>query len=201
MPVRTFLTPKWLALHLVFWGAAVGMVFLGRWQLQVSNRRHFDLQNFSYVIQWWCFAAATLWFWGRLIRDRIRPPVTIPPGSGLAVRTGTSELARYVGPADLVAPAQDDGAPPIVYRGYAMPHSAITPARSEDRYQGEYNDYLWQLSLADREKAARRTSPGPEAPPQAGSLPAQPVLEAAELRAPELPEEPKPSELPDDVDH
>ena len=154
--VRTFLTPRWIALHVIFWGAAVGMVFLGRWQLQVSNRRHFDLQNFSYVIQWWFFAAATLWFWARTIRDRVRPPATVSPGNGLAMQTGAGGLVSYVGPADLVAPDRGDGAEPVVYRGYAMPHSAITPARSDDGYHGEYNDYLWQLSLADREKAARR---------------------------------------------
>ena len=155
--VRTFLSPRWIGLHLVFWGAAVGMVFLGRWQLQVSNRRHFDLQNFSYVIQWWVFAAATLWFWGRLIRDAIRPPVAVSGGSGLAVQSGAGGVVAYVGPADLIAPDRGDGSGPLVYRGYAMPHSAITPARSEDTYQGEYNDYLWQLSLADRAKEARRS--------------------------------------------
>jgi hypothetical protein len=186
---RTFLTPRWIGLHLVFWGAAVGMVFLGRWQLQVSDRKHFDLQNFSYVIQWWFFAAATLWFWGRLIHDRIRPPVTTAPGSGLAVQTGSTGLVPYMGPADLVAPDRGDGSAPVVYRGYAMPHSAITPARSDDRYHGEYNDYLWQLSLADQEKerakAARNAPPATDGPREA-------VTEPAALEG---------SELPDDVDH
>ncbi|MCW2497068.1 hypothetical protein [Jatrophihabitans sp.] len=160
--LRTFLAPRWLGLHLLFWGAVAGMVLLGRWQLQVSDRRHFDLQNFSYVIQWWFFAAVTLWFWGRLIRDAIRPPLTTASGSGLAVQS--SGVAAYVGPADLVTSSASPDGTPVVYRGYAMPHSAVTPARSEDGYQGEYNDFLWQLALADEAKEQRRSA-GEQRPP------------------------------------
>lgn len=177
--LRTFLTPRWIGLHLLFWGAAVGMVFLGRWQLQVSNRRHFDLQNFSYVIQWWFFAAATLWFWGRTVRDRIRPPIVTTPGSGLAVQASPGGVVSYVGPADFIAPAGDGGEPPVVYRGYAMPHSAITPARSSDTYHGEYNDYLWQLSLADQAKAARRDKTVADDEPAVSAAPASVSVDAS----------------------
>ena len=50
--VWTFLRPRWLLWHVVVWASAIGMIELGQWQLRVSNDRHFDLQNYSYFIQW-----------------------------------------------------------------------------------------------------------------------------------------------------
>ena len=35
----------------------VTMVLLGRWQLTVSEHKHFGLQNFGYALQWWAFSA------------------------------------------------------------------------------------------------------------------------------------------------
>ncbi|HSP38511.1 MAG TPA: SURF1 family protein [Frankiaceae bacterium] len=32
------------------------------------------LRNLAYAVQWWLFAGAVLYFWGRLIRDDLRPP-------------------------------------------------------------------------------------------------------------------------------
>ncbi len=63
--IRTFLTPRWLLLHLLAWAMAVAMTLLGRWQLGVSNTKHFDPQNFGYALQWWAFAAFVLFFWVR----------------------------------------------------------------------------------------------------------------------------------------
>jgi DNA-binding transcriptional regulator of glucitol operon len=149
--VKRFLTPRWLALHVLVWAAAVAMVLLGRWQLDVSNAKHFDLQNFGYSLQWWAFSAFAIALWVKLIRDAIRgeqPPQHVASGE-LVVRPGSGAVSR-VGPAHLVAQPTRPGEAPVVYRGYVMPQSSATPVRSEgDELHASYNDYLWQLNLAD----------------------------------------------------
>ena len=144
------LRPRWLVLHLVLWGLAVGMLFLGRWQLHVSEGNGFAVQNVSYVVQWWVFAAFSVGFWAKLIRDARRPPPDAPSPSGeIVLRNGSSAVARS-GPTNLLR-AETDGDAPVVYRGYRLPDSAQAPHRSYgDDHHNAYNDYLWQLSLQDQ---------------------------------------------------
>ena len=49
---------RWLSLALI-----VTMVLLCRWQLDVSNSKHFNLQNFGYAFQWWAFSLFVVWMW------------------------------------------------------------------------------------------------------------------------------------------
>ncbi len=173
-----FLTPGWVVVHLLVWAAAVGMVFLGRWQLHVSDAKHFDLQNFGYAFQWWAFSIFAVVFWLRMLRDRIRGAAAQLPSTGgeLAVRGGGG-LAQ-VGPADLVARTGADGGIAVPYRGYLMPQSDTSPARSEgDRFHAAYNDYLWRLSLNDPGSQAEVPQPRPTGQPGragASGRPAQP---------------------------
>ena len=159
-PATVLLTPQWIALHLLVWVGAVAMVLLGRWQLQVSDDKHFDLQNFGYALQWWTFTAFALFLWLRAMRDARRPLGQSLGGSRLFVRPRESandgvalpgsQPASYVGLADLVVLPDDASAEPLRYHGYLMPNSETTPARSEgDAYHASYNDYLWQLGQAD----------------------------------------------------
>jgi len=155
-PVRTFLRPRWFAVHLTTVAVVVATVLLGRWQLDVSNSRHFDLQNFGYTLQYWAFAAFTIFFWYRIVRDARRPPVQPPQVNGQLVRPAgpvtSTTLSHYAGPADLAAPSADGGS--VVYRGYVTPRSATALVRSHgDRYHDAYNDYLWQLGMTDRKRA------------------------------------------------
>jgi hypothetical protein len=147
------MTPRWVAAHVLVWAAVVTMVLLGRWQLTVSDRKHFDWQNFGYALQWWAFSIFTVLFWLRVMRDTRRPPAASTSGAQLVLRSGELDLAHgaaRVGPGYLAAPDGEPGSAPVVYRGYVMPNSATTPVRSEgDGYHGAYNDYLWQLALAD----------------------------------------------------
>lgn len=144
------LRPRWLMIHLVFLGLAVGMIFLGRWQLHVSEGNQYAFQNVSYVVQWWLFSACAVAFWARLIRDARRPPADAASPSGeIVLRNGSSAVARS-GPANLVR-TESEGAAPVTYRGYVLPDSSKTPHRSYgDEHHNAYNDYLWQLSLADQ---------------------------------------------------
>src|SRR5689334_11197395 len=52
---RWWLSPGWLFVHLFTLALVIAMVLLGRWQLIVSDRKHFNLQNFGYAVQWWMF--------------------------------------------------------------------------------------------------------------------------------------------------
>lgn len=150
--MRRFLSPGWIVVHLLLWGAAVGMVFLGRWQLQVSEKDGFPLQNTSYVVQWWLFAAFALAFWARLIRDAVRKPPEprLSPSGELVLRSGEA-LPTRPGPALLQT--RSASGETVAYRGYHLPDSSRAVVRSHgDPMHDAYNDYLWQLALADGEQ-------------------------------------------------
>jgi DNA-binding transcriptional regulator of glucitol operon len=156
-PLKTYLTPGWVLVTVLAWGGGVGMVLLGRWQLDVSNTKHFDLQNFGYALQWWAFTIAALLFWAKAVRDAGRVDDTVGASGQVVLSRGPGgkltplgvDQPPVLGSAHLISPYQRDGEP-VVYRGYVMPQSAITPARSEgDPMHEAYNDYLWQLGQAD----------------------------------------------------
>ena len=190
--MKRFLTPTWIGISIGVWAAAVAMVFLGRWQLQVSNDKHFDLQNFGYALQWWAFSAFAILLWLKAIRDTARGRTSAVSTSGELVLRGTAIASNvvYVGPAELSAPAAEAGQPEIVYRGYLMPQSTTSPARTDgDPVRGAYNDYLWQLALADSAGRPNQSNrPGGEDPGDARSA-AEPldskVIEAAPIDEPE----------------
>lgn len=149
---KTFLTWGWLLFTVVIWAVGVTMVLLGRWQLQVSDDKHFNLQNFGYALQWWAFTAFALLFWLKLIRDAWRGTQSIASTSGELVRANRTGLAP-VGPAELMTRSNHPDQSPTVYRGYLMPQSRTAPVRSHgDRMHDAYNDYLWQLSLSDPDR-------------------------------------------------
>ncbi len=166
---RTFFTPRWILLHVFVGAIVVTMVLLGRWQLDVSNTKHFNLQNFGYALQWWAFSAFALFLWWRIVRD-VRRPRTRPSGeSRVMLAPGQGQVAGqpFVGPADLVAWTDDPEHAPVLYRGYVAPQSATSPAHSEgDMYHASYNDYLWQLAMADAAKAKSAPSLNPPTPPE-----------------------------------
>jgi len=160
---RTLLRPRWVLFHVITWALAGVMVWLGLWQLSVSDSKGFDLQNFGYWLQWWLFAACALFFWGRAVWLARRPPAdrrtsgvvvaqsgaAATPG-GAVVRAG-AQAPVVPGEALLVAPSSTPDAPQV-YRGYVIPTSGDRPVRSHgDSYHDSYNDYLWQIALADGE--------------------------------------------------
>jgi DNA-binding transcriptional regulator of glucitol operon len=116
--------PGWLALHVFTVAVVVTMVLLGRWQLSVSNSKHFSLQNFGYAIQWWLFSVCAVVFWARLMRDQSR----------------RDELPEPEKPVDQ----------PVAYRRYVMPTVKDEPA---DAVHAAYNDYLAALAAQDAEES------------------------------------------------
>lgn len=122
--------PAWLAGHVLILAAVVTMIFLGRWQLLVSNRKHFSLQNFGYALQWWAFSVAALVFWAKVVRDQ---------SQGRRFLTDDEPVESHpVEP----APTVDE---PVTYRRYVMPSAT----QSDDPEIARYNAYL--ASLADRD--------------------------------------------------
>jgi DNA-binding transcriptional regulator of glucitol operon len=131
-PVRRFgfaLRPGWLALHLITVALIVTMILLGRWQLRVSESKHFSIQNFGYTIQWWLFSLFTAALWLRIVRDAAR----------------RIEIARDPTLAQ-PAPSEDEV---VAYRRYVMP---LAQPASSDPVHAAYNDYLASLAAEDAEK-------------------------------------------------
>jgi DNA-binding transcriptional regulator of glucitol operon len=130
-PVRRFrfaIRPGWVALHLLCLALIITMVLLGRWQLIVSDEKHFSLQNFGYAIQWWLFSVFVAFMWTRVMRDR---------------------LHREAVPVE--RPGSEPAAPeaPVAYRRYVMPSLQTQPAPTSDPALAAYNDYLAKLATRD----------------------------------------------------
>jgi hypothetical protein len=140
--LREARSPGWVTLHLVTLALVVTMVLLGRWQLDVSNSKHFSLQNFGYALQWWAFSAFALVMWVRIVRDGGLVP---NPGAGTPPESGTPQEVAAAGDAASEPPA-------VEYRRYVMPSSADA-APAADSTLGAYNDYLASLAADDERKA------------------------------------------------
>jgi DNA-binding transcriptional regulator of glucitol operon len=121
--------PKWWVGHVLVVAAVITMIFLGRWQLHVSDRKHFALQNFGYAIQWWMFSVFAVIMWLKILRDSAR--------------------VREAGPstASPQPSAQNEaGIAPVEYRRYTPPKQA----QVDDPETAAYNAYLAQLAERDR---------------------------------------------------
>jgi DNA-binding transcriptional regulator of glucitol operon len=127
---RFVLRPGWLVFHLVTVALVITMILLGRWQLRVSESKHFSLQNFGYSIQWWLFSGFALFFWWRIVRDGARR---------------RAEAAHPTPAEPAPTPAE-----PVPYRRYIMP---TTAQPSDDPTLAAYNDYLARLAAEDAEDA------------------------------------------------
>jgi DNA-binding transcriptional regulator of glucitol operon len=111
------------------------MILLGRWQLHVSERKHFDIQNFGYALQWWLFAGFAAFFWWRIVRDAARRSEDAP------------------------TPAEPEEGPsqPVAYRRYVMPPRPVIDAQ-QDPELAAYNDYLARLADAEPANGADRVT-------------------------------------------
>jgi DNA-binding transcriptional regulator of glucitol operon len=129
-------SPRWVGGHVIVLALAVTMVLLGRWQLDVSNAKHFDLQNFGYALQWWAFTAFGLVMWAKILRDAAR-------------RHAGEEASPDETRARAVAAARARRVEPVPYRRYLMPQSRDAIAPAGDSTLAAYNDYLSRLARED----------------------------------------------------
>ncbi|MEO6886019.1 MAG: hypothetical protein ABI232_07010 [Jatrophihabitantaceae bacterium] len=134
-------SPRWVLGHAVVLVLMVTMTLLGRWQLDVSDAKHFSLQNFGYALQWWAFTTFALVMWLRIIRD--------------VQRHNADETTDVQ-----IAEAKAVAAAPVAYRRYVMPQSSDGPMQALDGAQAAYNDYLAQLNAAEsvKQDSERTTS-------------------------------------------
>jgi DNA-binding transcriptional regulator of glucitol operon len=137
--------PKWVVGHLIVLAIAVTMVLLGRWQLDVSNAKHFSLQNFGYALQWWAFTVFGIGMWLRIMRDAAH--------HNAATDSAAQDDAASAGP----QPAEPTAAAPepVAYRRYVMPQSADGPAPAADSEHAAYNEYLAGLADKPADKETR----------------------------------------------
>ncbi|HET6876376.1 MAG TPA: hypothetical protein VFH38_02495 [Jatrophihabitans sp.] len=132
--LRFALRPGWMVLHVVSLALVVTMILLGRWQLDVSDSKHFSLQNFGYALQWWAFSIFVIVFWARILRD--------------AARKRDQEAARAQRPAGEPEPRPAPAEEPVAYRRYVMPSQQQQTAPA-DAAHAAYNDYLARLAAQD----------------------------------------------------
>ncbi len=73
------LRPRWLAWHSFVWIAAVGMLFLGDWQLHRAESGN-EL-SWAYTFEWPLFSVFTVYFWIKSLRDELREHRAAAPTS------------------------------------------------------------------------------------------------------------------------
>ncbi len=139
---RFALRPGWLVGHLLVLAAGLTMVLLGRWQLNVSDAKHFNIQNFGYALQWWSFTIFLAVLWVKILRDSSAPARSNPSVAGMA---DAGDAPPRLPPASAETP--------VAYRRYVMPQSSSTRAPAGDATHAAYNDYL--ASLAGNSPALR----------------------------------------------
>jgi DNA-binding transcriptional regulator of glucitol operon len=118
--------PGWVIGHVIVLALFVTMVLLGRWQLDVSESKGFNVQNFGYALQWWAFACFGAFLWYRVLRDQAKHNEGGFPTRAEAVAAAAAEQPQQV-----------------AYRRYVPPPSAV-PAN--DQELAAYNAYLANLN-------------------------------------------------------
>jgi hypothetical protein len=95
------LRPKWLCWHAFAVLAALGMLWLGRWQLHRAESGN-EL-SWAYTVEWPLFAIFGLLFWARSLREEVRgrtgQPAAEPDAAG---QTGLSESDAHAAYLDLL---------------------------------------------------------------------------------------------------
>ncbi len=138
--MRRFLSPRWLALHLLAILAFGGCLAMGWWQL--TRAQGGNAISWGYTFEWPVFGVFALVFWGKLIRDERRQHGGAPAAEPVRLR------------APVLVRAGRDPQP-------LLSVDASSPAVTGDDGDGElaaYNRFLaWQ---AANPRANRRDYPG-----------------------------------------
>ncbi|MEO7262794.1 MAG: hypothetical protein ABI047_16305 [Jatrophihabitantaceae bacterium] len=149
----TLLHPKWLLLHLVTLAVCGAMIWLGLWQWSAAVRRHDDLRNYAYALQWWAFVGFTVLMWFRIVHDHLRPDRHAATQEASPQQAGGQAVgAERSGDSGAGAQQPRAGAPATRYRGYTPP-PLPSPELETDPERRRLNAYLARLSAADREAA------------------------------------------------
>jgi hypothetical protein len=97
---RFLITPKWLGWHVFVILSALGMLWLGSWQLHRAESG--NSLSWAYTFEWPLFAIFAVVFWVKTIRDEVYPPARAKPRDAFALPGGgggpaedDEELAPY----------------------------------------------------------------------------------------------------------
>ena len=71
--VPRLLTLRWWGRHALAVLLVLAFLALGRWQLDRGLAQRGTLQNFGYTAEWFFLAGLTVYGWGRLALDEVRP--------------------------------------------------------------------------------------------------------------------------------
>jgi hypothetical protein len=118
------LRPRWLAWHSFVWIAAVGMLFLGDWQLHRAESGN-EL-SWAYTFEWPLFSAFTVYFWIKSLRDELRGDGTAASAesesspaaarSGGIAMTAAASASTDASPADATPAVPAPRTAPVGYR-------------------------------------------------------------------------------------
>jgi len=92
---KVLLRPRWLGWHAFVVVSTAGMLLLGDWQLHRAESG--NSLSWAYTFEWPLFAAFTVYFWIKSLRDEVRgqgAAAAVEPGS---VATAPDQAARAVG--------------------------------------------------------------------------------------------------------
>ena len=117
--MRRFLTPGWVARHVLAVALIVGFLALGWWQLGRASAG--NALSWAYTVEWPVFAAFVAFMWVREVRLELRGDAPAPE------------------PAE-----QPDQA--AVRRPVRVPHRAAPASEPADPELDAYNDYLAWLN-------------------------------------------------------
>lgn len=125
---RALLTPRWLALHVLFLAATTATGFLAWWQWERAHEAGGGAQNLGYALMWPLFGVFTLFLWLRLARLEPRPDA--PPAE------------------------EPESEPPAAAnrRRPLVPPSAPPVDAEEDPELAAYNQYLRELNQLDQRR-------------------------------------------------
>jgi hypothetical protein len=89
---RFLITPKWLGWHVFVILSALGMLWLGNWQLHRAESG--NSLSWAYAFEWPLFAIFAVVFWVKTIRDEVYPPAQAKPRDAFALPGGGGEPAE-----------------------------------------------------------------------------------------------------------
>jgi hypothetical protein len=135
------LSPRWLAWHAFIVVSAVGMLWLGDWQLHRAETG--NALSWAYTFEWPVFAIFGVVFWGKTIFDEWRQP------GGAAKQAEALRAAGQTADGDLALPGTllaSNGLP-----GTGLPGTARAAAETDDEAADDpdlaaYNAYLARLN-------------------------------------------------------
>ena len=119
--LRRLVRPGWLVLHLVALAGFVVLVGLGRWQWQRAAELG-RLQNYSYALEWWLFAAFAVLLWLKTMADTLEE----------AAEAAGGRAPEPVAAAPVPTPALDDDDDPEL-AAYNRHLAALHARHQEER--------------------------------------------------------------------